>query len=180
MVAAICTLLGFSQAAKRDSPQDALVDGNTIVRIFYQPRGSTYFHSALLFRVASKEDAKINTAPMFKDGRTPYISLQEMQGVIRTLSNSALVWKHSGHIETPPKVEQYTIRDEMEITIYSSKETYQALIVPQNICATLGPLESVFSTPRALWEIQRFSANYHCRVEHFNPDAYPQRDVVNQ
>lgn len=175
-----CISPGLSQTNNRSNLSGVITGGTPVVRIFYQPAGGGYFHSALLFRVVNEDDPKLNTAPIFKDGRTAYISLKEMMRLEDGLVNSGVDWEHSAHVTTPPTVGHYVLRNKMEITIYSSKGTAQAFLSPPSICSTLGPLDSAFSTPRALWEFQLFRFKYHCKIQGFNPNAYPQRDIVNK
>jgi hypothetical protein len=164
---------------QREADQ-TLTDKKTIVRLFFQPADKSYFHSALLFRVTNDDDPKLNTAPIFRDGRTAYISLPEMHLLIERLTSLKLDWRRSKRIARPPTVDHYVIRDKMDITVFFATGTEDALLDPQSICSSLEPLDSALKTPRALWEFQFFRFQYHCQIRGFKPGAYPQRDFVNK
>lgn len=176
----LCVLSAICQEKKQREADHILTERNTIVRLFFQPADGSYFHSALLFRVTNDDDPRLNTAPIFKDGRTAYIALPEMHLLMNTLTNLKLDWRRSQSVARPPTVDDYVIRDKMDITIYSATGTEDALLDPQSICSTLEPLDSALKTPRALWEFQFFRSQYHCQIHGFKPGAYPQRDFVNK
>lgn len=148
---------------------------DSVVRFFCQPPDGEYFHVALLFRVVEKKDPQWNTAPVFDEGRTAYISVLEMRQLTTALSAAHLSWSESTKVET---LETYkTIHSDggMGIKVLSPNGTAKATIEPKKICETLAPLDDAFQTPRALWEFQLFRSQYHCRVPNFNPNAYPER-----
>lgn len=155
----------FPTAANKDS----------VVRFFYQPNPSSYFHVPLLFRVASTADQKWNTAPLSDAGRTAYITASEMDDLLKKLSKLRLSWIFSEGAEPLETYKTIHSFAGMNITVLSSRTTAKASIRPHEICTTLAPLDQILHTPRALWEFQLFRIQYHCRVPNFDPKAYPDR-----
>ena len=164
-----------SQTARQDQALTFPAGKDSVVRFFCQPPDGEYFHVALLFRVVEKKDRRWNTAPVFDEGRTAYISVSEMRQLITALSATHLSWDEStkvGGLETFK-----TIHSDggMSIKVLSAKGTAKAAIEPKKICETLAPLDHALQNPRALWEFQLFRSQYHCRVPNLNPNAYPER-----
>lgn len=166
----------YSQAANQGHDLTLPAGKDSVVRFYCQPPESEYFHVALLFRVVEKTDPRWNTAPVFDEGRTAYISLSEMHQLMIKVGHLSLRWDESTKIES---LEAYkTIHSHgygMDIKVLSAKGTAKATIKPSKICETLAPLDSALLTPRALWEFQNFRLPYHCPVPGYNPDAYPER-----
>ena len=147
-----------------------------MVRFFYQPPDSEYFHVALLFRVVKKNDPRWNTIAYSDLGRTSYVSLSDMQRLMAKLAHSLLQWDQSATVES---LETYkTIHSYgygMGIKVRSANGTAKSRIAHDNICETLATLYGALRTPRALWEFQGFRLQYHCQVLGYNPDAYSER-----
>lgn len=163
------------QATGAKHPLTLTADGESLVRFFYQPDDSNYFHVALLFRVVEKNDPRWNTAPVFDVGRTAYISPSEMRQLITLLAGAGLSWDESTKVdglETYKTIHSYR---GMGIKVLSANGTAKATVVPEKICEALAPLDAALQTPRALWEFQLFRFQYHCEVPNFNPKAYPER-----
>lgn len=146
---------------------------DSIVRFFYQPNPSSYFHVALVFRAVSEADPKWNTAPVQDVGRTAYITGSEMDGILRKLSDLRLPWVRSNVVEPLETYKTIHSFAGMNVKVLSSKTTATAAIRPEDICSTLAALDQVLQTPRALWEFQRFRTQYNCRAPNFNAKAYP-------
>jgi hypothetical protein len=174
---AVCLLLllivSLASANADGNRLNIHADQSTAVRFFYDPAGSNYFHTPLVFVVANDRDEQLNTAPALDAGRTAFIRLSEMKMLVDGLARLGLIW-HTSPERVPfgPSI-QLNQTGRMDITVISSKATAITGLNPKDICATLSSLDSALSTPRALWELQRFTASYHCPVSGFNPDAYP-------
>ena len=180
---AFVPLLFVSFAVAQNAAQHKrsdVVDLKAIVRLFFQPGDGSYFHPPLLFRAVSKNDPRENTAPILKDGRTVYISPLEMKDLIQALSHLDVRWKHLGIPAKPPTAGHNIIDDLMQLDIYTATGVDRATLDPKYICSTLSPLDSVFTTPRALWEFRFFRFQYHCKIAGFNPNAYPMRDYEDK
>jgi hypothetical protein len=165
-----------NQAASQGHALTLPAGKDSVIRFFYQPPDGEYFHVALLFRVAKKDDPRWNTTAYSDVGRTAYVSLSEMQQLMTKLGHLSLRWDESIKIES---LETYkTIHSYgygMGIKVLSAKGTAKATIEHDKICETLALLDGALLTPRALWEFQRFRLQYQCRVPSYNPDAYPER-----
>ena len=164
-----------SQVAHQRHAFTLAADKDSLVRFFFFPAYNNYFHVALLFRVVEENDPRWNTAPLFDEGRTAYISFSEMRGLFAALSAEPLSWEESAKIE---ELETYkTIRSDgrMDVKILSSGGTAKSGIRPKQMCETLARLDPVLRTPRALWEFQFFRQQFECRVPNFDPRAYHDR-----
>lgn len=164
-----------SQVANQRHPLTLTADKDSVVRFFFFPAHNNYFHVALLFRVVEEKDPRWNTAPVFDEGRTAYISFSEMQSLFAALSAEPLSWEESPKIE---ELETYkTIHSDgrMGIKILSSGGTAKSGIPPKQMCDALARLDPVLRTPRALWEFQFFRQQFDCRVPNFDFKAYPGR-----
>ena len=150
-------------------------DKDSIVRFFYQPVPGTYLHVALIFRVVDNKDPRLNTAPVFDEGRTAYISLSDMQRLIGGLSRLRVSWEVSPKMESLETYKTSRLCGIMVVKVLSPRGTAKAAIVPAKICETVAQLDAALQTPRALWEFQLFRLQYDCRVPNFNPKAYPDR-----
>lgn len=156
-------------------PLNVSVNKNTIVRFFYLPPES-YLHPPLIFRVAGENDPRLGTAPINVLGRTPYISLSEMQNLVTALADWNLSWQKSKKLETPKKIETREMTDKMEVKVFSSSGTDRVLVDPKQLCERLAPLDAALKQPRALWEFQLFRVNYGCHVPGFDRNAFPEHD----
>ncbi|MBZ5597922.1 MAG: hypothetical protein LAN83_06330 [Acidobacteriia bacterium] len=150
-------------------------DKESVVRFFYQPNDSNYFHVALLFRVVEGSDPRWNTAPVFDVGRTAYVSFSEMRQLMTALSAANLSWDESAKIEGLETYKNIHSYRGMGVKVLSANETAKTTIAADKICETLAPLDAALQTPRALWEFQLFRTQYHCQVSNSNPKAYPDR-----
>jgi hypothetical protein len=173
-LACIVALPVFCQATGRQ-PLYVRVDKNTIIRIFYLPPES-YLRPPLIFRVAGKNDPRLGTAPINILGRTPYISLSEMQNLVTALADWNLSWQQSKKLETPKKIETRKMTDKMEVKVFSSSGTDRVLVDPKQLCERLAPLDAALKQPRALWEFQSFRVDYGCHVSGFDRNAFPEHD----
>jgi hypothetical protein len=176
-IAIIATSLTFGQANHNPATLNFPVGGHTVVRFFYLPPNS-YLHAALIFRVVGDHDPRLNTSPINNlGGRTPYITLAEMQNLIQQLSDLDLSWQQSKRVEVPKELTTKEMTDRLQIDIFFSQGTDRTLVDPQRLCATLATLDPAFRQPRALWEFQLFRVDYHCTVPGFNRNAYPEHDL---
>jgi hypothetical protein len=155
---------------------NAPIDEKTAIRFFYDPSGD-YFHAPVVFRAAERGSSQINTAPMREEGRTAYITLEEMGDLARALSRSGLGWQASDTVEALGSYKELPLAgiglDTMDVRLVSSRGTSKAQISPKAICTILKPLDVALKTPRALWEFQGYRLNYGCKVSGFKYDAYP-------
>lgn len=148
------------------------VDENTAVRLFFD--SGNYFHPPLIFRVVTKNDPRLNTAPMLLEGRTTYITASEMQSLLQGLKKSGLSWRESKEqVVFGDATKILPVFYGISIVVVSSKGITESGIDPLKICENLAPLDSALSTPRALWEFQIFRAEYNCKVPGLNSQAYP-------
>jgi hypothetical protein len=166
--------VGYSQSPHKRTLLSFSVDQNTAIRFFYQPADGDYFHFPLIFRSVGQDDSRFNTAPMAAEGRVAYVSLSDMQQLLKALDQSELSWRRSGNFEAFESFKKLELTDNMEITVVSSNETLNASLNPRKICETLQPMDSALKTPRALWEFEGFRMNYGCRVPNFARGAYPE------
>jgi hypothetical protein len=60
----------------------------------------------------------------------------------------------------------------MDIVIIFSKGAARGVILREDICKTLGALDSAIKTPRAHWEFRRFGMYYGCHVSGFDDTKY--------
>jgi hypothetical protein len=170
----------YGQSAPARNSLTVPASDNTVVMFFYLPANS-YLHPALIFRVAKPGSTLLNTAPITnRGGRTPYISIEEMQNLIGLLAHSDLSWRKSKQVETPRAPSFSETTGKLEIKVFSSDGTALSLSNPDNLCQTLAPLDTALKQPRARWELQLFRVGYHCPVPGFNRSAYPEHDEGTQ
>jgi hypothetical protein len=167
------TSLAYSQAAGKGQELDYSVNANTGIRFFDQPIDGNYFHYPLVVRAVDEHDPRINTAPMAAEGRLVYVSLPEMQQLLKALAQSRVSWQRSEEVGMFGPSKELEITGTMVITVVSTKGTFKASLEPKKICGTLRPLDHSLYAPRAVWEFQRFRLNYGCKVRNFVYDAYP-------
>lgn len=166
------TSLSFHQTVEKKSVLDCPVDENTAVRFFYHDE-ENYFHFPLIFRPVMLGDPRLNTAPMGTEGRSAYISPEEMRQLLQGLRHSDLSWQESEKTEVLGSFKRLHWSDSMEILIVCSKGTARTNLDPKKICETLKPLDSAVKTLRALWEFQLYRITYGCKVPGFDFHAYP-------
>ena len=174
VIAAITGVMQSQQTNHNASVLNSQADENTAIRFFYNPPGH-YFHVPLILRGVEQTDPRLNTAPLGDEGRTAYVSLVEMQQLLRGLLDAKLSWEESERTQALGPFKRIPLSGSMDILVVCSKGTARAKVGPNRICKTLKPLESALRTPRALWECQGFRLNYGCKVPGFNYDAYPDR-----
>lgn len=169
----LSALLCLSQSVEGSTVLNSQADENTAIRFFFQPPEGNYFHTPLLFRVVGEKDPRLNTAPVLFGGRTAFISLPEMRQLMQDLAHEDLRWTESGKVEVFGAVEDLRPTGNLEITVVSSKGTANGSLSPKKLCEVLAHLNSAITTPRALWELQRFRDDYGCKVSGFKPDEFP-------
>lgn len=150
-------------------------DGNSVLRFFYEPNDSNYFHVALVLRVADEKDSKLDTAPVFDIGRTAFITLPEMQQLLEKLSHADLNWRESAKTGSLESYKTIHSNGGMNVKVLTSNSTAEATIKSERICDDLASLDASLKTPRALWEFQLFRLGFHCNVPNFNYHKYPDR-----
>lgn len=169
--------IGFCQANEERARLSSPVNEETVVRFFFAPANS-YFHPPLIFRVVADGDLRLNTAPKVNlGGRTPYISLAEMQHLVDRLTNAGLLWRVRKQAALPKRIEPQDVTDRMRIEVFLTDRTDSTLLDPKKICTTLAGFDSAFKTPRALWEFQLFRRDYGCEVPGFNRQKYIDHDT---
>ena len=176
-VALMSSKLNFGQSEVQHGSFNLPVNKETVVRFFYLP-ANDYLHPALFFRVVGTNSSRLNTAPITNHGgRTPYISIEEMQALIKLLDSAGLSWRTGSAVEVPKAVDFKETTGQLEIKIFSSGGTALSLSDPKGICETLAPLDAAFKQPRALLEFQLFRVDYNCKVPGFNRNAFPEHDA---
>jgi hypothetical protein len=157
------------------------VDKDTYVS-FYWFSGD-YAHPLLIFRVAAKQSAKWNTAPiMDHQGRTAFITLNEMRALVAKINELDPAWFPAKR-NSPGVPSLREVTSNLEITIYGAKgdpysrrENALAALGPAKLCPDLASLDSALTTPRALWEFQLYRADYQCTVPGFERGLYLDHD----
>lgn len=172
LLSVFCVVSGcYCQAPPKMNVLGSPVNEDTAVRLFFN--SGNYFHAPLILRVVALNDPRLNTAPMLKEGRTAYISEAEMQHFMQGLQKMQLSWKESkGRVEFGDATKIPPVYA-MVIVVVSLDGTAEVGFDPAKICENLAPLDAAVSTPRALWELQLFRAEYKCSVPGLNGQAYP-------
>ncbi len=148
------------------------VDNTTVVRLYYHPPNADRFVYPLVFRVAAANDERTNVAPVLAEGRTAHISLSEMQELVAGMTRSITMGQQTRGVEVLGAWEMIPITEAMDVVIIFSKGAARGVIQSENICKTLGSLDSTIKTPRAHWEFQRFRVYHGCRVSGFDEAKY--------
>jgi hypothetical protein len=174
LTAATCGFLTQAQTPMNPNPGVLAtpVDANTAVRFFYPPPNGNRFVYPLVFRVADPDDERMKIAPVLADGRTVYISLSEMQGLIAGMTRSIRMGQRTRAVEVFEPWEITPICDAMDVVVAFSKGAARGAVFTKDICKTLASLDSVIKTPRAHWEFQRFRVYDGCRVPGFDDAKY--------
>lgn len=151
----------------------------TAVRFFYNPEWADYFHFPLVFRVVRAGDSRLNTAPMRPEGRTAYITHEDMKDMLRALAQSGTSWTMSSKVEPLDDFHKMVRHlgpgpPALHIWVVCLKGTALGKIQPARICNTLAPMDSALKSPRALWEFQALRFNYGCKVPGFKVGADPE------
>lgn len=156
------------------------IDRATAVRFFYNPEEAGYFHFPLVLDVVPSCDPRLNTAPMRPEGRTAYITQDEMRSLLRALAQVDVSWEVSSKVE--PLGDFHSLvrlhragPPYLSIEVTCSRGAARGKVGPAKICSALAPLDSAVKTPRALWEFQFLRIGYGCKVAEFNMHAYPER-----
>jgi hypothetical protein len=152
---------------------DVRAGQRTAVRFFYEPPGNSYFHTPLVFVAVSDEDPRLNSAPSLESGRTAFVRVSEMKSLLDGLRRLGLAWRVAPERTSFGPAINLDHTGKMDITVISSNATAIASIEPKHICRDLSSLDSALSTPRALWELQKFAFSYDCNVPGFDNEAYP-------
>ncbi len=143
------------------------------IRFFYNNE-SNYFRGPLIFRAVPLGDPKLNTAPMLEEGRTAYISRNEMTTLVSRLSSADLKWQNLNRSEALGKGTKIPYRgDFMQVLVLGLKNMSKGGIEPKEICQKLAPLDAALVSPRARWEFQLLRVNDGCTVQNFDYDAFP-------
>jgi hypothetical protein len=174
LLALLAPPLNFGQTVVKKAAFDCPEDEGTAVRFFYHDE-ENYFHFPLIVRPVASGDPRLGTAPMVSEGRTAYISMEEMQQLLKRLMLLDLSWQVSKKTEVLGSYKRLYRSDRMGIVIVCSKGTARANLDPKKICDTLATLDEDIKTPRALWEFQLFRTGYSCSVPGFDYHAYPDR-----
>jgi hypothetical protein len=151
----------------------------TAIRLFYNLGANSvrdYFHGPLTFRRVEPGDPRLDTAPLEPhEGRMVYVSGDETVQLVQTLTRMDLSWKWSQElVSLDPSITPLPDNENMDVLIVCSKGGGATGKVPaKRICATLKPLDRVFTSPRALWEFQLYRQGFGCKVPGFDYKAYP-------
>jgi hypothetical protein len=168
------TSLGAAQAQNESGLSGLTVDRTVAVRFFFQLPNSDFSRPALIFRVASENDPNWNSAPIDRQGRSAYISLDEMKELLRLLQGTGIQWRVSKEREEiTPFMKLLQPTEDMMVTVFAANGTASASIPSKNLCATLAKLDPAIKTPRASWEYAFFRRMYRCKVPKIDDDAYP-------
>jgi hypothetical protein len=174
----IVILLGFSAANDQSRVLKCPPNEASAIRLFYNLGANSvrdYFHGPLTFRRVEPGDPRLNTAPLEpREGRTVYVSGDETVQLVQALTHMDLSWKWSQVVSLDPATTPLPDDEKMDILIVCSKGGgARGKTSAKRICATLKPLDSVFTSPRALWEFQLYRQGFGCKVPGFNYQAYP-------
>jgi len=149
------------------------VDQTTAVR-FCDTAEEQYFHYPLIFRAVDPDDPRLNTAPIAsREGRTAFITKNELSQLIKALEQSNMPWKLSRKVKSLKWEPPLACFSGMDVLVVCSNGSATSTIKPANICESLKSLDAMLRTPRALWEFQLFRHGYGCEVPGFNFQAYP-------
>jgi len=151
------------------------VSHDSVVRFFFNPENTDYYHFPLIFRGVPSGDPHLNTAPMGPEGRTAYITRPEMMHLIQGLDRLGLDWQESPKVDRLGSFRHLLWSRNLKILVACPKGTARAEVEPSKICGTLAPLDSALTTPRALWEFRLLRIGYGCKVKGFNMHTYPGR-----
>ena len=170
-------LLGISygaQAQDESSLSGLTIDGSIAVRFFFQPANADSSRPALIFRVARKNDSNSNSAPIDRQGRSAFVSLDEMKELLGLLQGTSIHWRVSREREEMlPFMKLLQPTKDMIVTVFATNGTASASIPSKSLCAILTKLDPAIKTPRASWEFALFRRMYHCKVPEFDVSAYP-------
>ncbi len=147
-------------------------DETTAVRFFFPGEGE-WFHPPLILHVVEGGDTRLKTAPYLPAGRTAYITLSEMQNLLKGLSQLKLDWSESRDTETFGSPFDLPHVYAMRITVVSSEGAARTQFAPSKTCETLASLDATLTSPRALWEFRALLVDDGCKISGFVPDAYP-------
>jgi len=165
---------GVAQAKSERGLLGLTVDRSVAVRLFFQPPDADFSRPALIFRVAGENDPNLNSAPIDRQGRSAYISPDEMKALLRLLNSTGIPWHISNEQEEIlPFMKLAQPTKEMTVTVFAANGTASASVPSKNLCVILGKLDSAIKTPRASWEFAFFRRMYRCKVPKFDVDAYP-------
>lgn len=169
--------LGISydaQAHDGSSLSGLTIDGSIAVRFFFQPPNADSSRPALIFRVARENDPNWNSAPIDRQGRSAFVSLDEMKELFRLLQGTSIHWRVSREREEMlPFMKLLQPTKDMMVTVFATNGTASASISSKNLCATLTRLDPAIKTPRATWEFALFRRMYQCKIPEFDVNAYP-------
>ena len=169
-----CGLLAQAQQNRNPYPGvlTSPVDNSTVVRFYYHPPNADRFVYPLVIRVAAADDEQMKVAPVLAEGRTVHISLSEMQELVAGMTRSITMGQQTRGVEVLGAWEMIPVTEAMDVVIIFSKGAARGVIQREDICKTLGSLDSTIKTPRAHWEFQRFRIYYGCRVPGFDDAKY--------
>jgi hypothetical protein len=149
------------------------IDSDTTARLLFGRLNANYVLPPLIFRVGDEGSPNLNTAPVDKFGRAPYISLLEMKSLVRQLEADRLVWKVSANKTPIEPFEKIWPDGNLSVTVYATNGMATSTISPKQFCKALSQLNDVITTKRAHWEFEYFRRGCSCIVPGYKSDAYP-------
>lgn len=149
------------------------VNDRTAVRFLLRRPNANYVLPPLIFRVAGAGNSDLNTAPIDQRGRSPYISLQEMKRLVRSLEEDHLLWQISSPAASIEPFEEIVPNPNLFITIYSEKGMATSSISPNAFCRILSRANQTIEVKRAHWEFEYFRRGCGCKVPGYKGNEYP-------
>lgn len=170
----ICALMTHAQQTHNPYPGvlTSPVDNSTVVRFYYHPLNANRYVYPLVLRVAAANDERMKVAPVLAEGRNVHISLSEMQELVARMTRSITMGQQTNGVEVLEDYQMIPVTLTMDVLVIFSRGAARGAIQSENICKTLGALDSAIKTPRGHWEFQRFRLYHGCRVPEFDDTKY--------
>jgi hypothetical protein len=168
------TWIESSSAAGEKSKHVRLAcNESTIIRFFLQSPNSDFLRPPIVLRVAKKGSSELMTAPINVEGRSAYVTVEEMREIMNSLQTLDVSWSTSKARESVIPYIKMPRSDDMLITVFSSDGTAKASIPPGRICEVLAKMNAGISSHRAHWQFGYFRGMCSCKVPGFNWEEYP-------
>jgi hypothetical protein len=153
------------------------VDREAAVRFYYTPANPDHVYYPLVFRPVQRSDPRLDTVPLLPEGRTAYISIQDMRHLFRALVAVHLSWHISKAVVPFAYFKKLVaLPPGVQVLVVCSKGSATAQVHPREVCNALKPLDAALNTPRALWNFQAFRFDRGCKVPGFKVGQYSEDD----
>jgi hypothetical protein len=175
--AIVLSLLSFpivcaGQTVKDSRVLSSVANNNTRIRIFYQHDIEDYFYPPIIVRAVSERDPRRDTAPLKPEGRFVFVTMTEIQELLKILSLSTIGWSETSKAEGLGPSYRAEGLGYLDVTVVSSAGTARSGIDRNRVCKLLANLSTAIDTPRALWEFQYYRWIDGCKVENFDPNRH--------